>query len=125
MSTALTPACPGEQGILATLHAVGRASRAELSQLTGLPRATIASSVAALIERGLLSEDDATSSTARKGPGRRAASLRIARNTRTRTGETRQVGYGDHLLHLLHLLDLLTSPRRDPDPVPRESFTAP
>ncbi|WP_338692593.1 ROK family protein [Streptomyces sp. Q6] len=72
---------PGEQSVLLALQSLGRASRRQLSLVTGLPRTTLTAAVSGLLERGLLAEDEDT--RPRTGAGRPATVLHIALANRT------------------------------------------
>ncbi|WP_078616864.1 ROK family protein [Streptomyces sp. 351MFTsu5.1] len=72
---------PGEQSVLLALQSLGRASRRQLSLVTGLPRTTLTAAVSGLLERGLLVEDEDTAP--RAGAGRPATVLHIALANRT------------------------------------------
>jgi len=67
-----------EQRVVATLRGHERLSRADLTAATGLPRTTVVATVAALLRRGVLVEQDDSGHRPRSA-GRPASSVAIAR----------------------------------------------
>ncbi|GAA4623615.1 ROK family transcriptional regulator [Actinoallomurus vinaceus] len=67
----------GRLRVLEALHHVGRSSRAELTRLTGLSRATVSSIVADLLAAGLIREAPDTSASRGRPTGRPAQPLTV------------------------------------------------